>query len=228
MALQTRAVSLFNSSFADVNESNCVPILLFSSVLGQHFLTSTLAERHSGGLDAFMSNYIHCVEIHRGIHVVAMQYWPQLMESELAPILAASSRFTSRTPKGNTCQHISELVAGSEALSLDEKEACHSVIQHLQIGFDAVLEGEGKSGYNHYMIYTWLMLAPPKFIDLLSEKRPEALVLLAYYALLLHYGRHVWQVKDAGHFLLGIIRDYLHPTWHSWLIYPQSQVSEDP
>ncbi|KAJ5287930.1 hypothetical protein N7478_003616 [Penicillium angulare] len=144
MALQTRAVSLFNSSFADVNESNCVPILLFSSVLGQHFLTNTLAERHPGGLDAFLSKYIHCVEIHRGIHVIAMQYWPQLMESELAPILAASSQFTSRTPKGNTCRKISELITGSQALSVDEKEACNSVIQHLQVGFDAVLEGEEK------------------------------------------------------------------------------------
>jgi hypothetical protein len=57
MALQTRAVSLFNSHWTEIDETNCVGILLFSSVLGHHLLADTLANQNIGGLDCFMANY---------------------------------------------------------------------------------------------------------------------------------------------------------------------------
>jgi hypothetical protein len=221
--LQSRALSLFNSECNNINNSNCVAVLLFSSILGHHLLADTLAKRDPGGLDAFMENYVHCIKIHRGIHTIAMTAWPQLMESDLEPILSSSSRFTSRFPKGGDCRHIIELVDTSRALDEEEKEACRLLIRHLQVGFDAAA-GEQQQGYRHYMIYTWLMLAPPKFIDLLLKKTPEALILLAYYSILLHHGRGLWQVGDAGVHVFQVIRDYLHPQWHIWLQHPQKLI----
>lgn len=164
--LQSRGLSLFNSNCDGISNSNCVAVLLFSSILGHHLLADTLAKRDPGGLDAFMENYVHCIEIHRGIHTIAMTAWPQLMESDLEPILSSSSRFTSRLPKGGDCRHIIELVDTSGELDEEKKEACRLMIRHLQVGFDAAA-GEQQQGYRHYMIYTWLMLAPPKSIDLL-------------------------------------------------------------
>ncbi|KAJ5813578.1 uncharacterized protein N7503_000328 [Penicillium pulvis] len=223
ITLQSRALAMFNSEYKAINETNCVDILLFSSILGHHLLADTLAKRDPGGLEAFMRNYIHCIEIHRGIHTIAMTAWPQLVKSELEPILSASSRFTSRSPRGCECQRIFELVDTCEGLDHDGKEACQLMIRHLQVGLDAAAT-EQQQGYRHYMIYTWLMLAPPKFIDLLYERRPEALILLAYYAILLHYGRNMWQVRDAGVYLFKMIRDYLHPQWNAWLQYPQELI----
>ena len=223
ITLQSQSVSLFNSECQGISESNCVAILLFSSILGHHLLAETLAKRDPGGLQAFMANYIHCIEIHRGIHTIAMSAWPQLMESELEPILSSSSRFTSRSPRGNDCRDISELVNATEAFNEEDKEACQLMIRHLQVGFDAAAT-EQQRGYRHYMIYTWLMLAPPKFIDLLLKRRPEALILLAYYAVLLHYGKDLWQVGDSGVYVFCIIRDYVDPQWHTWLQYPQELI----
>lgn len=226
MALQTRAVSLFNSQWTEIDETNCVGILLFSSVLGHHLLADTLANQDIGGLDCFMAKYLHCVEIHRGIHTLAISAWPQLMKSEFEPILSASSRFTSRSPRGNDCEGISELISASQGLGDEDKEACQLVIRNLQIGFDAVSTELGQ-GYRHYMIYTWLMLAPSRFINLLSAKKPEALILLAFYAVLLHHGRKMWQVKGAGVHVLRMINEYLDPVWYRWLQYPQRIMAQD-
>lgn len=223
ITLQSRALALFNLEYKGINESNCVDILLFSSILGHHLLADTLAKRDTGGLEAFMANYIHCIEIHRGIHTIAMTAWPQLMESELEPVLSSSSRFTSRSPRGRDCQQIIELVNNCEGLNDDEREACHLMIRHLQVGLDAAAT-EQQQGYQHYMIYTWLMLAPPEFIDLLWKRRPEALILLAYYAILLHYARNMWQVGDAGVYVFKMIRDYLHPQWSTWLQHPRELI----
>ncbi|KAI9696863.1 MAG: hypothetical protein M1820_008017 [Bogoriella megaspora] len=222
ISLQTRAVSLFNSAGThEVNKSNCVAILLFSSILGHHLLTDTLANRDSGGLDAFLTHYMHCLGLHRGIYTIARTAWPLLMESELEPILSWSSGFTSRQPRGNHCQQAKELVDGAQGLGEEGREACRLAIQYLQVGFDAVEAKEEEEGHRHQMIFSWMMLAEPEFTGLLKEKRPEALVLLAYYAVLLWYGRGVWQVGDAGRYVLGIIGEYLGQEWDYWLEYPR-------
>ncbi|KAJ9144995.1 putative C6 finger domain protein [Pleurostoma richardsiae] len=230
VTLQTRAVSLFNAHWTEVDQSNCVAVLLFSTILGHHLLADTLAKRDSGGLEAFMTHYVQCVELHRGIHTIALTAWPLLMESWLRPILAWSSGFTSRTPKGTHCWRIKQLVETASGMTEEDKEACRQAIKYLQVGFDAALgdEEEDKEGYNrHHMLVSWTMLVPPEFTALMAAKRPEALVLLAYYALLLHYGRHLWPIGDAGAYILRIISDYLGPEWDTWLDYPRRGMAKD-
>ena len=230
VALQTRAVSLFNATRPEVNRSNCVAILLFSSMLGHHLLADTLAKRDPGGLEAFMTHYIQCREMHMGIRAIALSAWPSLMETELEPVLSWSSGFTNRQPKGNHCQRIMEMVDGADGLGEEEKEACRIAVRHLQVGFDAVLaedQEQEKQGNKFQMIVSWSMLSPPEFTGLLAVKRPEVLVLLGWYALLLHYGRRMWQVGDAGRYILSIIGDYLGPEWDHWLEYPRDIMARD-
>ncbi|RDW67570.1 hypothetical protein BP6252_08966 [Coleophoma cylindrospora] len=226
-ALQTRAVSLFNAAWTEVNQSNCVPILLFSTILGHHFLADTLAQRDPGGLEGFITHYIQCVEMHRGIYAIAQTAWPLLMESKLEQILSWSSAFNTRPPKGSHCQRIRELIDSSDTLSETDKEAFRQAIQYLQLGFDVVLAAKEEPGNRYQMIFKWTLLAPPEFTGLLAAKRPEVLVLLAYYALLLHHGRSMWQIGDAGVYILGLIVDYLGPGWDYWLEYPRQMIAKD-
>jgi hypothetical protein len=226
VGLQTRAVSLFNSTWKEVDQSNCVSVLLFSVVLGHHLLADTLAKRDSSGLGAFMAHYLQCVEMHRGIYAIATTAWPLLMESELEPILSWSSGFNTRSLKGNHCQKIQELVDGAEGLREEDKDVCRQAVRYLQIGFDAVL-AEEEPGNRYQMICSWMLLSPPEFTELLAAKRPEVLVVLAYYALLLHYGRNMWQIGDAGPYILGIVGDYLGPEWDPWLALPRAMIAKD-
>lgn len=228
VTLQTRAVSLFNAtSWTErVDQSNCVPVLLFSSILGHHLLADTLDKRDGEGLEDFMIRFVQCMEMHRGVYTIAKDAWPLLMETELEPVLSQSIGFTSREPKGNHCRQISEIVDGAAGLSEEEKEACRLAIKYLQVGLDAALE-EGGGGYRYQMLFSWTMLAPPELTGLLAAKRPEVLVLLGYYALLLHYGREMWQVGNAGAYILGMVVDYLSPEWHHWLEYPRGIIARD-
>ncbi|KFY97229.1 hypothetical protein V498_02191 [Pseudogymnoascus sp. VKM F-4517 (FW-2822)] len=225
VTLQTRAVSLFNAAWTEISQSNYAETLLFSSILGHHVLTDTLAKRDKGGLGAFIAHYIQCVEVHRGIYTIARTVWPLLMDSELGPVLSLTAEFTSRQPKGSHCQQIRELVDCSDGLGEEAKEACQVAINYLQVGFDAVLSDEETHGVRHQMIFSWTLLVPPELTDLFTAKRPEVLVLLAYYTVLLHYGRNIWQVGDSGAYILGIIVDYLGPEWDHWLKYPQAMVA---
>lgn len=224
MSLQTRAISLFNTTFTGVNESNCVAILLFSSVLGHHLLTATLRKRDPDGLDAFISHYVQCVEMHRGIYTIAKSAWPLLMQSELEPILTRSVAFTSRQPMGYECDFVRKLIDDSTNLSMEEEEACHQTIRYLQVGMDTVAATDEVFANKHQMIYSLTMLVPPKMTALLARKQPEALVLLAHYAVLLHHGRELWQCKDIGMYVFGLIDEYLGEEWKECLRYPRGVI----
>ena len=226
VALQTRAVSLFNAGWNGINNTNCVAVLLFTSALGHHVLADTLAKRDSGGLDAFMTHYIHCVEMHRGVYTVATTNWPILMGSkELGPILSWSSGYNSRSPKGDQCHLPLNLIENTSDLMEEGKEACRKAVHYLQIGFDAVL-AENEEGNRYQMIVSWPMLSVPNFTSLLASKHPVALVVLSYYALLLHYARSMWQVGDSGAYILNIITEYLGEEWSDWLEYPRQRIEE--
>ncbi|KAF5984988.1 sterol regulatory element-binding ECM22 [Fusarium coicis] len=221
--LQTRAVSLFNSTKREVDSSNCLPILLFSVTLGHHLLADALVTRTPDGLDGFLTHYVQCVEMNWGLYRLTLSAWPLLLNTELEPVLSWSSQQSSKEPVGDHCEPIVQLINDSNALSSDEKEVCHEAIEYLQLGFDAIEEDDGS---RHRMIFQWTMLASPELTSLLAKKRPEALILLGYYALLLHHGRSLWQVGDTGVYLLGLIMDYLAPEWHIWLEYPRRMMRQ--
>ncbi|KAF4980325.1 hypothetical protein FZEAL_3642 [Fusarium zealandicum] len=226
VTLQTQAVSLFNAAQPEVDRSNCVAIVLFSVALGHHVLADTLSKREPGGLDAFVTQCVQCIEMNRGIYTIVHAAWPLLLESELEPVLSLSAGFTSQPPRGDHCERVKELISSTDGLCEADKEVCRQVIQYLQIGFDAVL-AEEEQGNRYQMLFTWTMLAPPEFTRLLAAKRPEVFVVLGYYALLLHCGKGMWQVGDSGAYMLGLIEDYLGPEWDYWLEHPRRIVAKD-
>ena len=75
------------------------------------------------------------------------------------------------------------------------------------------------------MLFSWLISASAEFTVLLEQRRPEALVLLAYYAAILHKRRGSWVVGEAGEKLLRYIKNHLGKPWEEWLAWPTSVVS---
>ncbi|TKA62641.1 hypothetical protein B0A55_11801 [Friedmanniomyces simplex] len=227
VTLQTQGITHFNAflKVSDVNQSNCVAVLGFSSALGHHLLADILAVRDPGGLPAFIVHCVRCMEMNRGIYMIAKTAWPLLMGTELQSILLRSSEFTSRRPRGSHCDEVRQLVDGSRELPESDKLACRVAIRYLQIGFDAILDDEEECGYRYQMIFSWSMLASPEFTSLLASRGPEVSIILAYYALLLHFGRSMWQVGDAGRRILGMISDYLAVEWQHWLDYPKAMMA---
>ncbi|KAH8690993.1 putative C6 finger domain protein [Phaeosphaeriaceae sp. PMI808] len=221
VSLQTRALSLFNASWTEVNQSNCVAVLLFSSFLAHHVLADTLSKRSSTGLDGFLEYYIQCIEMSQGIYIIAKTAWPLLMASELEPTISMSASFTSREPINNDCQHLHDLVDSTFGLTDEEKNAYRLAIRYLQIGFDATWAREESASDRIQMIYSWPILVPPKMTSLLAKKRPEALIILAHYALLLHHWSTLWQIGDAGAYMFTLISGYLGHEWHHWMQYPR-------
>jgi hypothetical protein len=149
---------------------------------------------------------------------------PLLMETELEPVLSRSIGFTSQDPKGMQCQTLRDWIIRAYSTTEEEREACLCAIKYLQLGFDALSPSSEDHSMRYQMLFLWSVLVPPEFISMLAAKQPFALVVLAYYALLLHHGRHMWQVEDAGEYLFGLIEGYLGSPFVDWLEYPRTRI----
>lgn len=231
VTLQTRGLSLFNSARGhQIADVNCVTLLLYSSVLAHHLLTDMLHARDTH-LESFIGRFAQCVEMHRGIMIVFSTAGPLLNHTDLHPLLSSSAAVMNSMPRGTHCQRLYDMLDGSP-LDLPAKDVLRNAVPLLQIGFDRALDREEPqhdedSGVRYHMIFSWMLKLPPEYIRMLTERQPEALVIMAYYALLLHYGRSSWQVGNSGQHLLRLIGDYLGSEYTGWLEYPRQMMAID-
>ena len=71
---------------------------------------------------------------------------------------------------------------------------------------------------------TWPITISAEYTELLDERRPEALVVMAYFSILLHGRRSFWAVGNAGRYLLAAVDEYLGERWAEWLAVPKEMV----
>lgn len=218
--LQTKAIEMFNSARLQINESNCIAAVLFSSTLGRHMLTDTLANRDPN-VDLFLERYSQYVEVHRGLRAVAHGSWQSLVESELGPLLSwGIQKFDAKAARGNQFDGLRDWISQS---SLDQAyiEACLDAIFFLQVGLDSV-SGAATRMKRHQMVSIWSVLSPPKFTELVRQRQSEALIVLGHYAVLLHYARDMWQIGDAGAYFLHMVCEILGADSDLYLSWPRS------
>lgn len=59
------------------------------------------------------------------------------------------------------------------------------------------------------------------FLNLLNARRPEALIILAYYGVLLHSFRDSWMAHQSGASLVRVIATSVGQFWEPWLAWPR-------
>ncbi|CAK7273099.1 hypothetical protein SEPCBS119000_005470 [Sporothrix epigloea] len=216
--LQTRAIAMYNATTLD--ESNSVASVLFSAILNRHALVDVLANR-DGDFSSFLDRFVHSILLQKGIRVVFNEASPQLLESELQPIMNWATPDRDTVTVGHHCDELRRLISLTSALDPVGKEACRRAVHFLQLAFDNVANPTpGKSAYQ--IAYVWGIYLPDEFCALLKSRKPEAVAVMAWYAALLHQSRNTWQVGDAGVFILNSISEFLGPEWAHWLEWPFS------
>ena len=69
-------------------------------------------------------------------------------------------------------------------------------------------------------ISDWLERVPREFLDLLVERRPKALVLLAHIACLLKRAEQYWYMNGAGERIVRTVVNLLDQEWIGWIQWP--------
>ncbi|KAJ9151381.1 Sterol uptake control protein 2 [Pleurostoma richardsiae] len=221
--LQTHALTLFNSLDPDAAASNRAPILLFSSTLSFHSLCDALSTRESDS-DIFLDRFMAYVHLHRGVQKVVGGSWNQIIESDLGPIILASSGISQATGIGHECDELRVRI-GASGLDEESLQACEKAIGFIQWALDGA---DNATERRARAILSWPPLLSERFVELLEERRPEAVATLAYYAVLLHHCRDLWLVGDSGNYVVRLVAERLGPQWAGSMRWPLHALEEKP
>lgn len=144
--------------------------------------------------------------------------------TRMIPGDVAAVDWSARTPPSETELHtIREL---SKALHLlcpqDTFEACDDAIESLIFIFAVVSRSHTVPSSS--MAKIWIYLVPARFMELLSDGQPGALIILAHYAVLLWRSQHHWYLEGMAVKILTIVDSLIQKEWKSWLQWPKEQM----
>jgi hypothetical protein len=78
-----------------------------------------------------------------------------------------------------------------------------------------------------HAISGWHVMLPQEFGDVLKDRRPEALVILAYYGVLLHRARRYWICGGNGALMVGAIARQLGAEWAGVMRWPMEVIDSE-
>ncbi|KAI3535200.1 Upc2 protein [Colletotrichum paranaense] len=228
--LQTRSLSRFTVADGDLSDEDFLTVFLFSTWLGQHVLFDTFSI--PADLPVTLDKLVHCMGLHRVVRSVVGGSWDRL-RSHFDTHLGAGSRFVQnmiirreRYETGNECRHLLRLFESSD-LNDASKAACQEAVEHLQLMFDIHRNTDIPAGRRYSTVQEWSIRVPAEYVSLLDQRRPEALVVLAYWGVLMHKARDCWAFGAAGQNLVRSIAAHLGSYWGELLAWPK-EMTEAP
>lgn len=220
--LQNRAVASFTRETETLPSQmhNCIPRFLFSSTLGLHVLCDTLAFDRLD-FHAFIDRFVECINLHRGVRIVLSPNWESLNDlPELEPLFRATKHAHPGpdAPSGTECALLERYMAESD-LTPTSVAACREAVSTLQNVFDMFARMDDQN--SPHAASAFAITVPSGYVEVLRRHRPEALIVLAYYGVLLHRSRRFWVFGlDTGSYVIRAIEGHLGSYWNEAMRWP--------
>ncbi|RFU30683.1 hypothetical protein B7463_g5646, partial [Scytalidium lignicola] len=221
--LQTSALSLFDASSNDTSITSIAARFIFSSILGNHVLHETLTFRPDD-FGLFLDKFVSYLRLARGIRLQTQEgNWRSILETELRPLLEQGTRLPpENSASAPECETLETLLKSSD-LGPSSIQVYQQAINQLKALFQLHRSRDHADiQCCKTLMLSWPVTIPMEFADLIMQRRPEALAILAHYAGLLHQVRHIWIVGDGGQYMIDSITDHLGAYWQPWLVWPHS------
>lgn len=74
------------------------------------------------------------------------------------------------------------------------------------------------------ILYAWPIKVPEAFLNMVRELRPEALIVLAHYSLMLNKANQIWFMQGMSRRLLKTIHNKIGKEWESWIAWPLQEL----
>ncbi|KAI9045306.1 Zn(II)2Cys6 transcription factor domain-containing protein [Aspergillus affinis] len=217
---QNRALALFRPVISSINRDNSHTIFAFASLLLQLAFAmspcSPLIETHDS-----VEDLIQVFKLCRGLREIVAASWHWVKEGKLADVFTQVDDSKQWPLPETTEAAMSQLKYFNESRGrqfVDHDADCYNAaIDHLK---DMMEIYQGKP-HRVELAMRWPFGLESKYLNLLRERDPMALAILAHYCLVLHHFRHHWWLEGWSIRVAQSIWDQLHESWKpyvSWVI----------
>jgi hypothetical protein len=222
---QTHALGIFMRAQVTPGADNCLSILFFSWLLGTHLLCDLATAEDDA---SFLEQFYHYIDLYRGIRAVTADTWKFLMESEYRSLFQDGEALEKQLGTGSQTRGLRDLIRDSLGLSDSERAGATDALARVQWVFDVHhevgLAAALPKVFN--MVFAWPLIVSPDFVSSLRRRRPESVLVLAYFAVLLHWCRDHWVLWQVGRRLLRSVESGLGQGWERWLQWPKAMIEE--
>lgn len=222
------ALETAREALTDVNEYNCHAIFTFSCLI---VIMTSASLRKQVGSEAHQE-ILEWFFLLRGCNSVLQLYWDNLADSFLYPLLEEVRQTETKATHGiKDVDRIMDLLTtccfSSSVADPEASKAYSMAVYELMKTFSqvSILRERGQGLILSCCI--WPNTIPQKYLELLADQQPQALVILAHYAVLLHWADHEWFMRGMARYLLDTIRSSVGEEWQGPLAWPASVIGSD-
>jgi len=149
-----------------------------------------------------------------------------IKNSDIKPLLQEEELVIDRDDEvTHAFEELRTKLSNSSTLSTFESRIYCEALERLTWVYNSQpIDGIFDGPPNPRTVTAWPITISAEYTELLNERKPEALIVMAYFSILLHTRRSFWAVGDAGKFLLTAVEEFLGDAWAEWLIVPRRMV----
>jgi len=219
----------------NVNRDNCTALFVFSCiVVVYNFAVAQTEEQPTPDDDPDpLAALLNCIRLVRGVNSVLQPHWLTLMTSEVAPLLLNGCR-RGVSGKEPEIMRLRDLIItsvtstsrgddtadddGSQACCLEAVEQLNSVFLETK---DCPSGTGAESRSKLALLFTWPVTLSERFVELVSERHPVTLVILAHFAVLLRHVGDCWWLAGWCERIIDAVEAAVGWEYQEWLLWPK-------
>ncbi|OOF95860.1 hypothetical protein ASPCADRAFT_207194 [Aspergillus carbonarius ITEM 5010] len=213
---QSRAVTGLSKVAGKLDRSNCNAAFALSSIMVVFsFAFPRTTDKRGDALGELLEIFRFTrgsVDVQGGIieWVAAGEFSPLLEYDNSQPTMPDTSRLAIMS-----LSRLNTNLASDDPAH--EKDTYDTTIRYLSYSLDKLARG----GETMIIAFQWIFQIPPRYMELLRERQPFALAILAHYAVIIHSLRGHWWMGEWGARLIREIGQLLGADWRdsiSWVV----------
>lgn len=223
-------LKMFRTAICNVTPQNCDACFAFSAIIAAYAWASSDQAGDLFFSDASISDgksNVEWVSLLRGVHTLLKVAGDWMADGSMKNILESRSLdpevCRAADPEaGVRLSALSQLwVSSSDTFDLDDLKTLDETLALLQEAWGLVALSASDSKVDTILVvYGWPIKVPEAFFAMIKEQRPEALIVLAHYSLLLNKVDQLWYMQGMSRRLLQTIHSKIGKEWESWIAWP--------
>jgi hypothetical protein len=208
----------------EMSKDTSEPLFLFSGLAWMNSMASLSSPDEKGvGEGQVLGECRDVIVSLRGVAAVVARAWSWLALGGLGPVLLPKLTwdYTRAPPTDDPLRDVEALI-----LTVDdaEKRGLYTkIVKDLQVVF-VRMHYLSKDSCFHPDLFQWPARLPARYVELLTDGEPEALVIFAHYAVLLSRESSVWWLQGKAESIISSVYSHLSPENRRWVEWPIQQV----
>ena len=221
---QNQALALFRELLGDINETNAKAMFAFASIV----VVYTFGFPHTPDVQVpwtCVDDFHQVLVLTRGIQQVIRAPAEFLANSDFAPILQVDEVHAPLPDDAKaTIRRLHETneacAARNPSHERDVYKATINEMEEMLSWFHGGMTTSSIAG-------RWAIRQPPRFLELLRERDPLALIMLVHYGVLLQYLKHLWCFANWGERVAKAVWVVLDDQWRPLMHWAMREILGD-